>query len=146
MRRLKITVNGMPYDVQVEEVNGSAPFTAPVPAPAPAPVQMTAPAPAPVAAPAPAPAPAPVQAAAPAPAPVAAPAGEGEKIESPMPGTILDIKVSAGESVTCGQPVLVLEAMKMENDICAPRDGVVTSICVGKGDSVESGSLLYTLA
>ncbi len=65
---------------------------------------------------------------------------------SPMPGTILDVKVSAGQAVKSGQVLMVLEAMKMENEIMAPKDGTVTAVSVSKGASVESGTLLCTIA
>ena len=117
MRNYHVNVNGTAYEVTVEEVKGGA-----------------APAAAPVAAPAPAPAAAP------------APAGAGEQVTSPMPGTILDVKVSAGQAVKSGQVLMVLEAMKMENEIMAPKDGTVTAVSVSKGASVESGTLLCTIA
>ncbi|MCB5941304.1 biotin/lipoyl-binding protein [bacterium 210820-DFI.6.52] len=128
MKRFNITVNGTAYDVAVEELAaGAAPVAAPAPAPA--------------AAPAPAPA------AAPAPAPAAAPAGAAGavKIEAPMPGTILDIKVAAGAAVKKGDVLAILEAMKMENEIMCPQDGTVASINVQKGDSVNSNDLIMTL-
>ncbi len=81
-------------------------------------------------------------AAAPAPAPAA---GSGEKVAAPMPGTILDVKANVGDTVTKGQVVMVLEAMKMENDIVAPCDGKVTSILAKKGDNVNSGDTLATI-
>lgn len=82
---------------------------------------------------------------APAAAPVsAAPAG-GQKVEAPMPGTILDIKVQAGQSVKKGDVLIILEAMKMENEIMAPCDGKVTGVNVRKGDSVETAALLCTI-
>lgn len=129
MKRFNITVNGKAYDVAVEEMTGGA---------APAPVAAT-----PVAAPAPAPvvAPAPVAA---APAPVAS--GEGEAVTSPMPGTILDVKVSVGSMVTDGETVAVLEAMKMENDIPAVKAGKVVAINVKKGDTVQTGDVILTIA
>ncbi|MBR7083598.1 MAG: biotin/lipoyl-binding protein, partial [Oscillospiraceae bacterium] len=71
--------------------------------------------------------------------------GAGEKVTAPMPGTILDVKVSQGASVSKGDVIMVLEAMKMENDIVAPCDGSVTSIVVKKGDSVQSGDTLATV-
>lgn len=81
-----------------------------------------------------------------APAPAAAPtAGEGEKIASPMPGTILDIKVNVGDSVKKGQVLMILEAMKMENEIMAGADGVITSVGVTKGASVQTGDMLCTI-
>ena len=127
MKQLKITVNGKTYDVAVEEVGASS---APVAAAAPAA------APAPVAAPAPA--------SAPAPAAAAGSAGS-VNVTAPMPGNINDIKVSVGQQVKKGDTMVVLEAMKMENDIPAPADGVVASINVNKGDSVDSGAVIATL-
>ena len=80
-----------------------------------------------------------------APAAPAAPAGEGERITSPMPGTILAVNVAAGQSVKKGDVLMVLEAMKMENEIMCPRDGVVSSVQAAKGAVVESGTLLCVL-
>ena len=77
--------------------------------------------------------------------PAAAPAGEGEQITSPMPGTILAVNVTVGQSVKKGDVLMVLEAMKMENEIMCPRDGVVSSVQAAKGASVESGTLLCVL-
>lgn len=131
MKRFQITVNGNAYDVQVEEVGGATP-AAPAPAAAPA-----APA-APAAAPAPAPAPA----AAPA---AAAPVEGAETINAPMPGNIVNVLVKAGDKVTKGQVLLILEAMKMENEIMSPRDGVIAGVHVNKGDSVDSGKLLVSI-
>lgn len=122
MKQLKITVNGKTYDVQVEEAGTNAAATS-----------------APAAAPA---TPAPAQTAAPAPS--AAPAG-AETVASPMPGTILDVKVNAGASVKKGDVLVVLEAMKMENEIKAPHDATVASVFVKKGDTVDSGSDLVAL-
>jgi len=135
MRKFLINVNGSSYEVEVEEVGaqGSAAFVS-------APAAPAAPAPAAPAAPAPA---AP-QAAAPAPAAVAVPAG-ATKISAPMPGTILDIPVQSGASVKEGDVLLVLEAMKMENEILAPCDGKVTSIATSKGASVNTGDLLVVI-
>ena len=87
-------------------------------------------------------------AAAPVSAPAAAPApasGAGEAINAPMPGNILAVNVAAGDSVKKGQVLMVLEAMKMENEIMAPRDGRVTAVAVAKGAAVESGALLCTI-
>lgn len=120
MKNLRITVNGTAYDVQVEELGTSA---------------------APVAA---APVAAPVASAAPAPA--AAPAGDGDPIKAPMPGTIVSVNVTKGQSVKEGDVIAVLEAMKMENEIMAPKAGTITSVCVSKGESVASGAVLVTLA
>ena len=125
MKNYTITVNGTAYNVTVQE---------------------GANAPAAVSAPAPAAAPAPAPAAAPAPAPAAAQGSEGSvKVEAPMPGTILDVKVSVGDSVSSGSVLCILEAMKMENEIVAPQDGTVASINVSKSDSVEAGQVIITL-
>ncbi|MCR4718335.1 MAG: biotin/lipoyl-binding protein [Firmicutes bacterium] len=72
-------------------------------------------------------------------------AGEGEQVTSPMPGTILDVKVKVGDSVKKGQVLMVLEAMKMENEIMAGTDGTVTSVAVSKGASVGTGDMLLTI-
>jgi biotin carboxyl carrier protein len=141
MRKFQITVNSQSYQVEVEEV---AAFTsAPVAYSAPAPVAT--PAPAPVAA-APAPA-APAAEAAPAPAP-AKKAGpvSGEVVKAPMPGTIVNVIAAEGAKVKKGEVVLILEAMKMENEILSPRDGVVTSIIAPKGSSVNSGDPMFALS
>lgn len=119
MKNLRITVNGVAYDVQVEELGADA-------APA---------------------APAPVKAAAPAPkaAPKKAAAGAGEKVAAPMPGTIVSVNVSDGQAVKKGDVLVVLEAMKMENEIKSPKDGTVTGIAVNKGESVDTGATLVTI-
>ena len=119
MKNLKITVNGVAYNVQVEEADGSS-FTAAPAAPAPA-----APKAAPKAA--------------------AKPAASGEPVKSPMPGTILDIKVKEGQSVKSGDVLVILEAMKMENEIKAAKDAAVVSVDVNKGESVDTGTTLVTL-
>ena len=90
-----------------------------------------------------APAAAPAAAAPAAPAPAAS--GAGESITSPMPGNILAVNVAAGDMVKKGQVLMILEAMKMENEIMAPRDGKVTAVAVAKGAAVESGALLCTI-
>lgn len=91
-----------------------------------------------------APAAAPVQA-----APVAAPAAqstaEGAKVLSPMPGTILEVKVQNGQAVKAGDVMFILEAMKMENDIVAPQDGTVKQIVVSKGASVDTDAVLAVI-
>lgn len=131
MKQFRISVNGNAYDVQVEEVGAAG-----VPAPASAPA---APAAAPAAAPV-TPAASTVPAAAPA-----APVAGAETINAPMPGTIVNVQVKAGDAVTKGQVLLVLEAMKMENEIMSPRDGVIAGVHVSKGESVDSGKLLISL-
>lgn len=128
MRKFMITVNGATYEVDVEEVGG-AQTAAPVRAAAPV-------AAAPVAA-------APVKAAAPAAAPTATAAGES--VKAPMPGNILDVKVKVGDTVKQGDALVVLEAMKMENDIPAPHDGKVVQVCVQKGATVNAGDALVVL-
>ena len=122
MKNLKITVNGVSYDVQVEEAgapSGAAPAVPPVPVSA---------------------------SPAPAPAAPAVSAVNGEVIPSPMPGTILDILVSVGQTIREGDVLFVLEAMKMENEIVSPRGGTITGILIDKGASVESGTPLASLA
>lgn len=120
MKKYNITVNGTTYEVVVEEAGevAAAPvYSAPVIA-------------APVA----------------SPAPKAAPTAAGaNNVTAPMPGTILDVKVSAGQSVKKGDIICVLEAMKMENDIPAPCDGVIASINVQKGATVAAGDVIASL-
>lgn len=126
MRKFNVTVNGQAYEVEVEEVGG---------------VQTAAPvrAAAPVAA-------APAAAAPKAAAPKATvPAGAGDPIKAPMPGNILDVKAKVGDKVKNGDAIVILEAMKMENPIPAPRDGTITSITVTKGATVEAGQVLATI-
>jgi glutaconyl-CoA/methylmalonyl-CoA decarboxylase subunit gamma len=133
MKYYTITVNGNTYEVSVEEGVGAPAAAAPA-----APVA----APKPVAAPA---APAPKVSAAPAAAAPAAGAMGSFKVNSPMPGKILALKANVGQSVKRGDVLLILEAMKMENEIVAPQDGTVASINVTAGQSVEAGNLLATL-
>lgn len=136
MRKFNIKVNGQAYEVEVEEVAGGF---------APAPVVPVAAAPAPAVAPVAAPAPEKAEVkAAPAPAPVAAPAG-GTQLKAPMPGTVIDFKAINGAAVKKGQTVLILEAMKMENEIVAPVDGVITFVA-SKGASVNTDDLLAVIA
>ena len=136
MRKFNIKVNGQAYEVEVEEVAGGF---------APAPVVPVAAAPAPAVAPVAAPAPEKAEAkAAPAPAPVAAPAG-GTQLKAPMPGTVIDFKATNGAAVKKGQTGLILEAMKMENEIVAPADGVITFVA-SKGASVNTDDLLAVIA
>ena len=130
--KYKITLNNRVYEVEVEAGKAMLLDEYNVVAPA---------APAPAAAPAAAP----VAAAPAAPAPAAAPAGSGEAVAAPMPGTILKVNVTAGQAVKSGDTVCVLEAMKMENEIKAPRDGVVNTVAVQKGASVNTGDALVYL-
>ena len=115
MRNFIVNVNGTQYQIGVEEIDGSA---------------------APKAAPAPAAAPA---------APAAAPAGKGENINAPMPGNILDVRVANGQAVKSGDILMILEAMKMENEIIAPCAGTVSNLSVQKGSTVSSGQLLCSI-
>ena len=133
MRRFTVTVNGVAYDVVVEE-NQAAPVAASAPAP------VAAPAPAPVAVPAPVQAPAPE-----APQPVAAGTAGAVSMKAPFPGTILKVNASVGDTVKKGDVLVVLEAMKMENDITAPKDGVVASVDVQQGATVVTDTLLLTM-
>lgn len=139
MRKFLIKVNGIAYEVEVEE-NASMPAAAAAPVFQAAPVAVAAP----IAAPAPAAAPA---APAPAPAPAHSAQGKigGEVIKAPMPGTILGISVTVGAAVKKNQALCVLEAMKMENEIVSPRDGVVAGIHTSKGASVNAGEPLISL-
>lgn len=124
MRKFRINVNGTSYDVEVEEIGGGA--AAPVAAPAP----MAAPAPA----------------AAPSAAPAAAPVADGTQVDAPMPGNILDVKVAVGDSVNEGDLLMILEAMKMENEILAPVSGKIAGVQVAKGAAVNSGDVLVVIA
>lgn len=143
MAKYVVTLNGKNYEVEVEKntakitntTAAAAPAAAPAPKAAPAPAPKAAPAPAPVAAPAPAPAPAPV---------AAAPAG-GANVTAPMPGTVLNVVAPVGTAVKAGDVILILEAMKMENDIVAPCDGTVASVAA-KGTSVNTDDVLATLS
>ena len=126
MRKFNVVVNGTAYEVEVEEVAAGA-SSAPVVAAAP----KTAPAPkaAPKAA---------------APAPVAAPAG-ATTVNSPMPGTIVDVKVAVGQTVKNGELVAILEAMKMENEIFAPCDGKIVAVNASKGATVNTGDAIVSI-
>lgn len=129
------TLNGKQYEVELERIDAYEPMPRYGEAPAAAPAPVAAPA-------APAPAPAPAAA---APAPAAAPAAGATTVEAPMPGKILNIKVSAGQAVKFGETVIVMEAMKMETEIVAPADGTVAQILVKAGDAVDTGAALVTL-
>ena len=117
MKKYRVNVNGSLYEVEIEEMDAPAAGAA-APAAAQAPAAPKAP---------------------------AAPAG-GQQIKAPMPGTILDVRVQAGQAVKKGQVLVILEAMKMENEILAPCDGTVSSVSVRKGDSVETQALICTIA
>ena len=135
MAKYVVTLNGKNYEVEVEKNTAKITNTTAAAAPAAAPAPKAAPAPAPVAAPAPAPAPAPV---------AAAPAG-GANVTAPMPGTVLNVVAPFGTAVKAGDVILILEAMKMENDIVAPCDGTVASVAA-KGTSVNTDDVLATLS
>ena len=122
-KMLSVQVNGAAYEVELENAPAAAP-AAPVTAPATA--QAT------------------VSASTPAVKPAAS--GAGEKVTSPLPGVIIEVSVKEGQAVKAGQKVAVLEAMKMENEISAPKDGTVTAIHVAKGDSVLEGDPVVTIA
>lgn len=120
MKNYRITVNGNVYDVEVEEVGGAVSSTpASAPKAAPKAVKKAA--------------------------PVASGSEGAVKINAPMPGKILSVKATVGQAVKKGEVVMVLEAMKMENEIVAPSDGTVASINVSEGSSVEAGSVLASL-
>lgn len=123
--KYELTLNGRTYEVEVElaEPMMMSEFNAYAPAPAAAPVVEAAPA---------------------APAVSAAPvvAGEGERVDAPMPGNILKVNVGFGQAVKEGDVLLILEAMKMENEIVAPKSGTVTQVLVQKGATVETGAPL----
>ena len=128
--KYKVTLNGRTYEVEVEA--GKAMLLDEYEAIAPA-------------APATAPAAAPTPVAAPSAAPAASLAA-GEPVKAPMPGVVLKVQVQQGQAVKAGQVLVILEAMKMENEIVAPKDGTVAQIVAAKGASVESGAPLVILA
>lgn len=122
MKKYNVTVNGTAYEITLEVVDAADVKATPAPAPAAAPAAEPA-----------------------APAPAAAPAG-GETVSSPMPGTILSVNVQNGATVKRGDVLMVLEAMKMENEISAPCDGTIASVNVQNGASVETGTVLCVIA
>ena len=123
MKNYRVTVNGVAYDVVVEELNGSVAAPAPVATPVAAPKA--------------------------APAPAAAPKASGNAgaiaVKAPMPGNLIKVNVKVGDAVKKGDVLCVLEAMKMENDIMAPADGVVASVEAAQGASVATDAVLVTL-
>lgn len=116
MKKYRVNVNGSLYEIEIEEMSAPATMSAAAPAAPAAPVAPAAPA-------------------------APAPAG-GTQIKAPMPGTILDVRVQAGQSVRKGDILFILEAMKMENEIMSPCDGKITGVNVRKGDAVETAALL----
>ncbi len=122
MRKFNISVNGTAYEVEVEEIGGGYSAPAPVAAPVSAPV------------------------AAAAPKKAAGPVVAGEQVKAPMPGNIWSVNATVGQEVAEGDTILVLEAMKMENEILAPKAGKVASINVEKGATVEVGQVLFVIA
>ena len=126
MKRFLIKINGKTYDAEVEVIGASAAAPAVAPAPAAAPK---------AAAPAPAPA-----------APAAAPkAGGPANVTSPLPGTVLRLVKNAGDTVAAGEVVMIVESMKMENEVVAPEAGRIAAIAVAAGSAINTGDLLFTL-
>ena len=141
--KYKVTLKGKTYEVGVEK--GEAMILDEYAAAAPAPAAVPTPAAAPAApAPTPAPAPAPAAPATPAPA-TPAPAASGTVVTSPLPGNVLSINVNVGDAVKAGQLLVLIEAMKMENEIVAPTDGVVKQIVASKGAVVATGDTLLVI-
>ena len=116
MKKYRVTVNGTPYEIELEEMTGAVPSSPPPAAPAAAPANPSDPT-----------------------------AARGEKVTAPMPGTILSVNVAAGDIAKRGQVLMVLEAMKMENEILSPIDGRILSVNTSKGAAVESGALLCVI-
>ena len=129
--KYKVTLNGRTYEVEVEA--GKAMLVDEYEAYAPAPAAPAAPAPAAAAPAAPAPA-------------AAAEVAAGERVNAPMPGNILKVAVNAGDKVKAGQILVILEAMKMENEIVAPKAGTVAQVVVKAGEKVDTGATLVVLA
>jgi biotin carboxyl carrier protein len=121
MKKYKIEINGKVFEVGVEEIGSGVVTQAPVRTQAPTPVQA-----------------APVQAS-------STTVASADAVSAPMPGTVLDIKVNVGDSVNAGDTLLILEAMKMENEIAATKSGVVKSIEINKGSAVQTGQALVVV-
>ncbi len=117
MKKYKVTVNGTAYEIEIEEIDASKVSAEPAKAPVTEPVS----------------------------APASSNAG-GETVTSPMPGNILAVNVNEGDTVKKGDVLMILEAMKMENEIMSPIDGKVKSVNITKGSSVETGSVLCVIA
>lgn len=133
--KYKVTLNGKIYEVEVEK--GEAVLLKEYAAAAPQPAVAAAPA---------APAAAALAAAAPAAAAPAASLGAGKAVVAPLPGTVLQIKAAVGQAVKAGETVVIIEAMKMENEVVAPSDGKITSIVCQKGAAVQANDPLFTIA
>ena len=116
MKKYRVIVNGVQYEIELEAMDSATASAAPA-----------------------------AQPAVPA-APVTAASAGGEKVTSPMPGNILSVNVSNGQTIKSGDVLFVLEAMKMENEILAPCDGTVSSVSVTKGQTVETAALLCVIA
>jgi biotin carboxyl carrier protein len=129
LRRFRVVVNGLAYEVEVEELGGEVATTAARPAPRevpPPPVETVVP---PIAA-----------------QPRAPAAADGVEVSAPLPGTVLAVKVAEGQEVDEGQVLIILEAMKMENEIMAPQPGRVVRVAVERGQAVNVGDVLVVLA
>ena len=137
MRKFNVIVNGVSYEVEIEEIGGNSTYTAPS-----APKVVAPPAPvvsAPPSAPPQAQTPPPVQ------QKPAATNAIGQKVIAPMPGKIMTINFAQGQAVKKGEPVVILEAMKMQNELLSPCDGVVQSLNVSEGNNVKSGEVIMVI-
>lgn len=131
LRKFRIKINNKEYMVEMEEIGAPVPVVQPAAVLAPAATPASAAVPAPAA----------------TPAPVAAPpvSGNGTTLDAPMPGKVLKLLVNVGEQVKENQPIIVLEAMKMENEIVAPKDGVISAVYVKEGSSIDVGQPIATV-